>query len=71
VAKSAVTESVTGSASRIDRIPDEIGARRRSMNQVLVYLSVNAGLLTMFVCLWVLNREPKPGAAIRPQQGMC
>jgi hypothetical protein len=41
------------------------------MNQVLVYLSVNAGLLAIFACLWVLNREPKLGAAIRPQQVIC
>ena len=29
------------------------------MIQVLVYLSVNVGLLAMFACLWALNREPK------------
>ena len=29
------------------------------MNQVLVYLSVNTGLLAMLACLWALNREPK------------
>jgi hypothetical protein len=42
------------------------------MNQVLVYLSVNAGVLAMFACLWALNREPKTDAAIRPlQAAMC
>jgi hypothetical protein len=40
------------------------------MNQVLVYLSVNAGLLAMFACLWALNRNPKIIAAIRPQRAM-
>jgi hypothetical protein len=43
------------------------------MNQVLVYLSVNAGLLAMFACLWALDRKPKKGsgAAIRSHQVMC
>jgi hypothetical protein len=42
------------------------------MNQLLVYLSVNAGLLAMFACLWALYRQPSKGsgAAIGPQQAV-
>jgi hypothetical protein len=29
------------------------------MSQVIAYLSVNAGLLAMFACLWTIDRKLK------------
>ena len=46
-------------APPVDRIPDEIDAPGRSMTQVIVYFSVNAGLLAIFAGLWALGRKPK------------
>jgi hypothetical protein len=30
------------------------------MSQVIVYVSVNAGLLTLFACIWAIDRKLKP-----------